>query len=139
MTASTQRERWYRLAGWLLVIYGGIEGLDTLAVAAAGLGWLPEVFPAWALQADPIRGLMANSPLWFLPLFFFVTFFRLLAGIGLLKNREWGFWAAGFISILTVIWMPFFLPISALDGLLLIPIITGLLLGRFGSAPLQQR
>ncbi len=125
-----------KIAGWILLGYGAIEAVDTLTVALAGLELISLPYPDWAFSHPMIRSLMAESPLWFAPLFAFITCFRLAAGIGLLKNRAWGFWAAVFISLVTVIWIPLLLPLSALDALLLIPVGLGLLLGRFGRQPI---
>ncbi len=132
MNDTQKNKRWLRMVGWVLVVYGVIESLDTLTVTLMTLGWIPNLYPKGALQVEPFASLLATAPFWFIPLFGTISFFRLTAGIGLLKGKKWGFWTAVFISLFTVVWMPFFFPLSVLDGILLIPVVMGLIFGYFG-------
>jgi hypothetical protein len=137
MNDRPKNKRWLRMVGWVLVVYGVIESLDTLTVTLMALGWIPNLYPEGSLQVEPFASLMATAPVWFIPLFAIISFFRLTSGIGLLKGKSWGFWTAVFISLFTVVWMPAFFPLSVMDGLLLIPVVMGLILGRFGDRNLQ--
>jgi hypothetical protein len=133
MTNTTKSKRWLQFTGWVLVVYGVIESLDTLIVTLMALGWIPNLFPEGAIQVEPFASLLVKAPVWFIPLFGTISFFRLTAGIGLLKGKRWGFWTAVFISLFTVVWMPPFFPLSVLDGLLLIPVVMGLILSRVSN------
>ncbi|MGC9397399.1 MAG: hypothetical protein ACP5J4_21345 [Anaerolineae bacterium] len=71
------------------------------------------------------------------PLFVFFTHFRIFSGVGVLRNRAWGFWAMIFSLTSTVVMTPWFLPLSGIDIALLTVIMSCLLLGYFKDRPLM--
>ena len=64
---------------------------------------------------------------------------RIVASIGLLKNRMWGFALSVINCVVTLVLMIFMLPAGIVDGLLAGGALIFLLLARFGSAPILPR
>ena len=64
---------------------------------------------------------------------------RIVASIGLLKNRMWGYALSVINCVVTLVLMIFMLPAGIVDGLLTGGALIFLLLARFGSAPILPR
>ena len=114
-------------AAILLTIYALIETGDCLALVLMQLGWLPNLYPPVATAW--VNDLLNNTPIFMLPLFFYFTFFRWMAAIGLLRNRHWDLWATVWVTVSTLIFTPPLMPFSSLDLLITIPIMALLLIG----------
>lgn len=61
---------------------------------------------------------------------------RVTGAIGLLKNRQWGYWLSLINCVVTLTLMAFMLPAGIADGLLSGTALVLLLMVRFGSAPI---
>lgn len=127
---NTPPNRMIRWAAGILLLYGAIEVLDSLTVIAMQLGLAPNVYPTFTLSE--IQRLMDSQPIWFLPSFLFFTILHLLSGVGLWKNRLWGWWMALFVTGAVIVFTPFLLPISGGDMLAALILIPLLLIGAFG-------
>ena len=64
---------------------------------------------------------------------------RIVASVGVLKNRMWGFALSVINCVVTLVLMIFMLPAGIADGLLSGGALLFLLLARFGSAPILPR
>ena len=135
---SNQREarpnRYIRWAAILLILYGVIETGDCLTVIAMQWGLVGNYYPAFVFAG--LQHLMETQPIWFLPPFLFFTALHLWSGVGLWRNRVWGWWMALFVTAAVVIFTPFLLPMSGGDMLIAIALIGLLLIGRFGRQTL---
>ena len=132
-TSSPQDVRPNRYIYWaaiLLLFYGFIETGDCLAVIAMQAGLIGNYYPAFIFPE--IQHLMETGPIWFLPSFLFFTLLHLWSGVGLWRNRLWGWWMALFVTGAVIIFVPFLLPMSGGDMLIAIILIGLLLIGRFG-------
>jgi hypothetical protein len=127
-------DRYIRWAAIFLLIYGVIETGDCLAVIAMQAGVIGNYYPAFIFPG--IQHLMETGPIWFLPPFLFFTLLHLWSGVGLWRNRLWGWWMALFVTGAVIIFVPFLLPMSGGDLLGAIVLIGLLLIGRFGRRTL---
>lgn len=64
---------------------------------------------------------------------------RIIASIGVLKNRMWGYALSVINCVVTLVLMIFMLPAGIADGLLAGGALVFLVLARFGSAPILPR
>jgi len=136
-TSGQRRDRPNRTIRWaaiLLLIYGIIETGDCLAVIAMQWGLVDNYYPAFVFPG--LQHLMETQPIWFLPPFLFFTVLHLWSGVGLWRNRLWGWWMALFVTGAVIIFVPFLLPMSGGDMLVAILLIGLLLIGRFGRQTL---
>ena len=133
-TEDVRPHRFIRWAAILLIIYGVIETGDCLAVIAMQLGWMNNLYPTFAFAG--IQRMMETQPIWFLPPFLFFTLLHYGAGVGLWRNRVWGWWMALFVTGAVVVFVPILLPMSGGDMLVAIVLIGLLLIGRFGRRTL---
>jgi hypothetical protein len=121
-------------AGILVLIYALIETGDCLALVLMQLGWLPNLYPPVATAW--VNDLLNNTPIFMLPLFFYFTFFRWMAAVGLLRNRVWGLWTTIWVTASTLIFVPLLMPFSSVDLLCTVPIMALVMVGMAGSRPL---
>ncbi len=137
MTDSQFRKNgWLNTAGWIELVYGAGECVDTLYLFFMQAHILPNFYPT--MNFAEINDLLVKHPLYLAAVFTFFALGRLTAGIGVLYNRLWGFWLSLFISLVTVIWAVFMLPLAGADMLGCLIIIILLLIGRFGRQPIIQ-
>lgn len=61
---------------------------------------------------------------------------RTVGAIGLLRNRQWGYWLSVTNCVVTLTLMIFMLPAGIADGLLSGTALVLLLMARFGKAPI---
>ncbi len=127
-------DRFIRWAAIFLLFYGVIEMGDCLAVIAMQGGLLGNHYPPFIFSG--IQRLMETQPIWFLPPFLFFTLLHLWSGVGLWRNRVWGWWMALFVTGAVIIFVPFLLPMSGGDMLGAIVLVGLLLIGRFGKRTL---
>jgi len=132
--ASIRKNRWLLVAGLLLLIYGLVEMLDCATLLWMQWGGIGNLYPPFAFEQ--INSLLDHHPLWMLPVFAFFTYFRLMAAVGVLRNRLWGFWAAVWVEGITLVFVPFLLPVAGGDALGAVAIITCLLIGYWGQQPI---
>jgi hypothetical protein len=125
-----KKNRWLLAGGLTEFIYGFGEIFDTLYLLLLQVHLLPNFYPAW--NFSEISDLMRAQPVALFPVFAFFSAGRLVASIGVLRNRLWGFWLSIFISLVTATWAVFFLPWGGFDMLGCLFIVLALLLGRLG-------
>ncbi len=133
-TDSVRPNRSIFWAAILLIIYGVIETGDCLTVIAMQLGLVGNVYPTFVFPG--LQHLMDAQPIWFLPPFLVFTLLHFWSGVGLWRNRLWGWWMAIFVTAAVIIFTPFLLPMSGGDMLVAIVLIGLLLIGRFGRQTL---
>ena len=124
-------------AGWIELIYGAGECGDTLFLFILQAHLVSIRYPT--MNFSEINNLLINHPLYLAPVFAFFALGRLMAAIGLLRNRLWGFWLSIFISSASVVWAVFFLPLGGLDMLLCLAIVLLLLVGRFNQQSILSK
>jgi hypothetical protein len=134
LTEDGRPNRYIRWAAILLLIYGIVETGDCLAVIAMQWGLVGNYYPDFVFPG--LQHLMETQPIWFLPPFLFFTVLHLWSGIGLWRNRLWGWWMALIVTGTVLIFVPFLLPMSGGDMLAAILLIGLLLIGRFGRSSL---
>ena len=122
--------RLIRWAAIVMLIYGVIEITDSLTVIAMQMKLAPNVYPTFAF--GEIQHLMETQPIWFLPPFLFFTILHLSSGVGLWRNRLWGWWMALFVTAAVIVFVPFLLPMSGGDMLAAVILVPLLLIGAFG-------
>jgi hypothetical protein len=118
------------------LLYASIEFVDSLCIPLIALGLMPNLYLAFPIANQDIANLLANEPMWFIPIFWFFTGFRIASGRWILLNKAKGFWMAMFISVITLVAAFFLLPFAVID-------ITGtgivvflLIMGYFKDQPL---
>jgi hypothetical protein len=124
-------DRLYRAVAISLAIYSLIELTDCITVVLMHFGLVGNYYPEMAF--GEINALFTDRPIALLPLFLFFTSNRIIAMIGIMKRRMWGFWMAIFVCASTIVVAPVLLPLTGsemiIDGL----IVFLLLLARFGA------
>jgi hypothetical protein len=99
-------------------------------------GLVPNIYLGFVSGGTEISTLLEIAPWVFIPIFWFFTGFRLLSAYWILANKEKGFWAALFVSGVTLIAVFFLLPFSIID-LVAVGVVVALLLnGYFEDKPL---
>ena len=129
-----KKNKWLLVSGLTELIYGVAEAGDTLFLLFLQAGLLPNLYPGFAFSE--INVLMDGSPLALFPVFAFFSIGRIVASLGVLHNRLWGFWLSMFVSLVTMIFAVFFLPLGGFDMLICLFIVSALLLGRLGRNPI---
>ena len=136
-TTSSGDDRPNRLIRWaaiLLIFYGIVEIVDCLTVIAMQWGIVGNYYPTMVFPG--IQNLMETQPIGFLPPFLFFMVLHLWSGVGLWRNRLWGWWMALFVTGAVIVFVPFLLPMSGGDMLAAIVLVGLLLIGRFGRITL---
>jgi hypothetical protein len=131
MDGTIKANRWLLAAGLTELIYGLGEIVDTLYLLFLQARLLPNIYPAWTFSE--INHLMIDQPIILFPVFAFFAIGRLVASLGVLRNRLWGFWLSLIVSLVTMFWAVFFLPLGGIDLLTSLFIVSALLVGRLGS------
>ena len=125
-----KRNRWLLVSGLIELIYGLGECGDTIYLLFLQGHILSNYYPVWTFTE--INQLMGTAPIILFPVFAFFAVGRLVAAIGVLRNRLWGFWLSLFLSLVTASWAVFFLPLGGIDMAACLFIVCALLIGRFG-------
>jgi hypothetical protein len=133
-TVKNNRLLFYGAVAQLL--YAIIEFVDSLSIPLISLGILPNWYATMPLANEELSQLLANEPLWFIPIFWFFTAFRWASSYWILKNKAKGFWLAMFISIVTLVAAFFLLPFSVIDIIGTGIVVFLLVAGYFGETPL---
>lgn len=130
------KNRWLAIAGVLQTVYGLIELVDSTTLILLSLNLVNNPYPENGFIFKDFYNLIDSRPLAMLPLFLFYATLRITSGIGILKNRLWGFWMAIFITVSTISVMPFLYPLSGGDAIAAVLIISFLLFGYFQDRPI---
>jgi hypothetical protein len=125
-----KQNRWLLAAGLFEFIYGLGECGDTLYLLFLQVHLLPNIYIAW--NFSEINSLMSTQTVVLFPVFAFFAIGRVVASVGVLRNRLWGFWLSIFISLVTAFWAVFLLPLGGIDMLGCLFIVAALLIGRLG-------
>jgi len=133
---SASSRRMIRWAAIILLVYSAIETVDCLALIGMQTGLIANLYPPFIFKE--IEQVMNGRPLLMLPAFLFFMLFHLWAGVGLWKNRLWGWWMAVFITAAVVVFSPILLPVSGADLLVTIPLAGLLFIGYFGQKTLNE-
>lgn len=129
--------RQVRVAAALMIAQGALmEGLPFLAlpvllmmnvhasVLAQGFSFIVPFFNAHLYLMMAMSGIFGSL--------------RVVAAIGLLRNRLWGYWLGTINCLVTLVVMTFMLPAGIVDGLLSGAALFFLLLARYGETPIHR-
>jgi hypothetical protein len=120
------------------LIYAMIEFTDSLCIPLIAMGLMPNWYVVIPLVSPELALLLANEPVWFIPIFWFFTSFRIASGIWILQNQAKGFWMAIFISVITLVAAFFLLSFSVVDIIGTGTVVFLLLMGYFEDRPLVK-
>ncbi len=126
-------------AGLIQLTYGLFELVDTIVMSLIAIGIFPNFYSSMVSVETEIGRLIEMMPILFVPIFAFITFFRVISGYWILKNKLKGFWVAIFITGFSVIAVWFFLPFGALDLIIICPFIILLFIGYFQDTPIIKQ
>lgn len=118
--------------------YATIEFLDSLYIPLIALGLIPNWYMTIPVANPEIANLLANEPMWFIPIFWFFTAFRIASGYWILQNKAKGFWMAMFISVVTLVAAFFLLPFAVIDIIGTGIVVFLLIMGYFKDQPLLK-
>ena len=136
ISPAIRQNRSLFIGGVMQLIYGLIEVTDSVAIVLIAAGLVPNLYLGMISGDSGIAAMLENTPVVFIPIFWFFTGFRLLSAYWILMNREKGFWTALFVSGATLVAVFFLLPFSAID-LVAVGLVVGFLLnGYFEDRPL---
>jgi len=117
----------------VLLIYGIGESIDCIYAFLITTNILPPLSFLVTFAFPGIQDIWLHKTIYILLIFLTFTSFRILAAVGILKNRMWGLWLALISTVLTLCVMPLFLPFGALDGVIAAPLLVLLLVGHLRS------
>ena len=118
------------------LVYASIEFIDSLCIPLIALGLMPNWYLAMPLANPELSALLANEPMWFIPIFWFFTAFRIASSYWILQNKAKGFWMAMFISVITLVAAFFLLPFAVIDIIGTGIVVFLLIMGYFKDEPL---
>ncbi|MGY5858649.1 MAG: hypothetical protein RTU63_04715 [Candidatus Thorarchaeota archaeon] len=118
--------------------YATIEFIDSLFIPLIALGLIPNWYVTIPLANPELSNLLANEPMWFIPIFWFFTAFRIASGYWILQNKAKGFWMAMFISVITLVAAFFLLPFAVIDIIGTGIVVFLLIMGYFKDQPLLK-
>ncbi len=136
MKTKSKLNKLLKAAGITLLIYGLLECLDVYSNFAAMLGWSQNSYPPFYF--DAINKLFTQKPLYSFLFTLIPTSLRLISGIGILRDRMWGFWLAIIVSIYTFCVFTLFLPLGVYDGILTTIVLIFLLIGYCGKSKISS-
>ncbi|MEJ2249651.1 MAG: hypothetical protein P8Y97_08330 [Candidatus Lokiarchaeota archaeon] len=120
------------LSGIIMLVYSILEIGDCIIFTFMIVGILPNFYLMIGQLTFPeMQYLMEYQPLVLLPIFLMFTLMRFVSSIGLLKNRKWGYFLSLINVILTMLFMIYLLPISAIEGFVCAILLILLLIGRY--------
>jgi len=100
------------------------------------LGVIPNFYASLVSIETDVGKFLEMMPIIFIPIFAFITSFRILSGYWILQNKVLGLWTALFITGFSVVAVWFFLPFSALDLVIMGPFVILLFRGYSQDSPL---
>ena len=118
------------------LIYASIEFIDSLCIPLIVMGLMPNWYVTIPLANPELSALLANEPVWFIPIFWFFTAFRIASGIWILQNKAKGFWMAMWISVITLVAVFFLLPFAVFDMIGTGIVVFLLIMGYFKDQPI---
>lgn len=122
----------------LQLVYASIEFIDSLSIPLIALGMMPNLYLMMPFANPELSSLLANEPMWFIPIFWFFTVFRIASGYWILQNKAKGFWIAMFISVITLVAAFFLLPFAVIDIIGTGIVVFLLIMGYFKDQPLLK-
>jgi len=125
-----------KIAGWIFLFYGIFEMFDVVTAFLAIFGVSFAKWPTFLFSE--INEMFVNMPFYTFLFALVPTFMRLMAGIGILKNRQWGFGFAIIVSIFTLCVYIFYLPLGVFDAIFTAIALTFLLIGYFEKKPIKS-
>ena len=131
INAQIKNNRALYWAGLIQAFYGIFELMDTFAIGLISIGAIPNFYSSLVSIETEIGTLIETMPIIFVPVFAFFASFRLLSGYWILRNKVKGVWAAIFITGVSIVAVWFFLPLSALDLIIMGPFVILLFVGYF--------
>jgi hypothetical protein len=120
------------------LVYASIEFVDSLFIPLITLGLMPNWYASIPIANTDLASLLVNEPMWFIPIFWFFTVFRIASGYWILQNKVKGFWMAIFISVITLVAAFFLLPFAVVDIIGTGIVVFLLLMGYFKDQPLVK-
>ena len=132
--AKARSWRYYRIVAVIVATYAAIEIANSLTLVLMHFDVIGNLYPR--IIWSEFNTLFNQQPLALLPLFLFFTSMRVVAALGLWRNREWGFWMTLLACITLIFWAPYGMPVAGLEMILNGAIIFLLLLARFGNQEL---
>jgi alpha-N-acetylglucosamine transferase len=131
--ANIKNNKYYYAAGLCFLVYSGIELVDCVYIFLISFNIVPNIYLDMGIVMSEIQNLIKYQPIVFFPFFVSVTLLRLVSGIGIIKNRLYGFYM-GIISLTTtMILTVFFIPFEIFFCTIILIL---LLVGRFGKETL---
>ena len=129
-----KKNKWLYIGAISLLIYSFIEIIDCIVLFLIILGIIPNFSTNLYLVFPEMKQIFVSQPIYLIPMVLSFTIMRIVAMIGLLKNRLWGFWIGILSLTMTMIWDMLIIPIGFFElfGCVVISII--LLIGYFGDA-----
>ncbi len=119
------------MAGIIQQSHGQFELVDTFTISLITVGVIPNLYLSLVSVETEVGRLIEIMPIIFIPIFAFITTFRILSGYWILQNKVKGIWAALFITGVTIAAVWSFLPFGAFDLIILCPFVILLFEGYF--------
>lgn len=122
--------------GLLQLFYGFIESVDVVVISLVAMGLISFSYGMISPVTTEIGTFMDTMPILFVAIFFFFASLRIWSGYWILRNRAKGFWMAIFVTGVSLVAAWFFLPLSALDLCILLPVLILLFQGYYQDSPI---
>jgi len=126
------------VAAVILLVYGILEAGDCIIAFLIAVRVAPAPGFSLTFAFAGMQEIWTRQPVYMLFLFLVFTSLRISSAVGILRNRLWGWWLGLLVSVLTLAAMPLFLPFGALDGIITVPLLILLLVGRYGNRPVTE-
>jgi hypothetical protein len=120
-----------------LLIYSILEIGDCIAIILISFNLIPNPYIGFVFEEIGI--LMQTKPYVFIPFFIAFTSMRMIATIGLFKNREWGYWIGLYCLIITMILTVLFLPIGSYELFFCSVLLCTLIIGRYDHRTIVEK
>jgi hypothetical protein len=128
-----RKNKWLYIGAISLLIYAIIEITDCFTFFLIILGVVPNFSVDLYLAFPEIKQLFVSQPIYLMPMVLSFTSMRVVATVGLFKNRLWGFWVGILSLTMTMIWDIIIIPIGFFELLGCVFISIVLLIGFFGD------
>jgi len=116
-----------------LLVYSIIEIIDCVSLILICLGIIPNFSVILDFVFPEMKQLFVATPINLVPMVLSFTLMRIIATIGLFKNRLWGFWIALLSLVITMIWTILIIPLGFYELLGCTVISILLIIGYFGN------
>jgi hypothetical protein len=123
-------------AGIIQLVYGLFETADVATVTLMSVGFIPNIYESLIPATTEVGMFMDTMPAIFIPLFLFFASLRIWSGYWILQYQAKGFWMALLVSGVSLVAAWFFLPFSALDILIILPLLILLFQGYYQDSPI---